>query len=152
MAIGPATAKALAKLVLAAAVNEEIQKKILAVIIGIVSFLLVMNALLVYLITSPLSLFAKWFGGEELAAVDIFQQEYGYHQSIGIFESDYLFSGNKDYENITFTDATVEMAYENQMDGKFKQEPYGTDKIGSCASYHSNGTKDKSALLLKWKK
>ena len=128
MAIDPVTAKILAQVALKAASDEESRKRIFIIILAPVLLLLI--ALILYLITSPFSMLAGWLVGDEINAVKDFQMDYGYNQSIGIFEKDYIEGSGQSYEGVIFTDGGVEVTYYNQLDERWADEPYGTDNIG----------------------
>lgn len=130
MAVDPITAKILAQLAAQAAIDEQARKRLLCIILGPIVFLLLLIALILYLITSPFSLLAGWLVGDELAAVEDFQKGYGYNQSIGIFEQDYIEGSGQNYEGVIFSDGATEVVYFNQLDERWKDEPYGTDNIG----------------------
>jgi len=131
MAIDPATAKILAKLAVDVATDAEKRKKLLIIILAPTIGLLLLIAFIVYLLTSPLSLLLGWLLPDEIKVVENFQMEYGYNQSIGIHENDYITGSGIDYGEIIFTDGAVEVVYYNQLDSKYANEPYGTDKIGT---------------------
>ena len=84
-----------------------------------------------YIITSPLSLLLGWLLPNEISAVKDFQKEYGYNQSVGIYENDYVDGSGIDYGEIIFTDGVNAVVYFNQLDSKYANGPYGTDKIGT---------------------
>lgn len=130
MAIDPVTAKILAQVALKAASDEESRKRIFIIILAPVLFLLLLIALILYLITSPFSMLAGWLVGDEINAAKDFQMDYGYNQSIGIFEKDYIEGSGQSYEGVIFTDGGVEVTYYNQLDERWADEPYGTDNIG----------------------
>ena len=130
MAIEPGPAKILAQGALQAASDEESRKRIFIIILAPVLFLLLLIALILYLITSPFSMLAGWLVGDEINAVKDFQMDYGYNQSIGIFEKDYIEGSGQSYEGVIFTDGGVEVTYYNQLDERWADEPYGTDNIG----------------------
>ena len=130
MAIDPVTAKILAQVALKAASDEESRKRIFIIILAPVLFLLLLIALILYLITSPISMLAGSLVGDEINAVKDFQMDYGYNQSIGIFEKDYIEGSGQSYEGVIFTDGGVEVTYYNQLDERWADEPYGTDNIG----------------------
>ena len=130
MAIDPVTAKILAQVALKAASDEESRKRIFIIILAPVLLLLLLIALILYLITSPFSMLAGWLVGDEINAVKDFQMDYGYNQSIGIFEKDYIEGSGQSYEGVIFTDGGVEVTYYNQLDERWADEPYGTDNIG----------------------
>lgn len=130
MAIDPVTAKILAQVALKAASDEESRKRIFIIILAPVLFLLLLIALILYLITSPFSMLAGWLVGDEINAVKDYQMDYGYNQSIGIFEKDYIEGSGQSYEGVIFTDGGVEVTYYNQLDERWADEPYGTDNIG----------------------
>ena len=130
MAIDPVTAKILAQVALKAASDEESRRRIFIIILAPVLFLLLLIALILYLITSPFSMLAGWLVGDEINAVKDFQMDYGYNQSIGIYEKDYIEGSGQSYEGVIFTDGGTEVAYYNQLDERWADEPYGTDNIG----------------------
>lgn len=85
MAVDPITAKLLAQLAVKAATDEQTRKRLLiAVLASVIGFLLLI-AFIVHLLTSPLSMFAEWMLGDELAQIEEFQIDYGYTQSLGIY-------------------------------------------------------------------
>jgi len=131
MAIDPATAKLIAKAAVDIVTDEEKRKRTLILILAPTIGLLLLIALIVYIITSPLSLLVGWLLPNEISVVEDFQKGYGYNQSIGIFENDYLDGNGIDYGDIVFTDGSTNVVYFNQLDSKYANEPYGTDKIGT---------------------
>ena len=108
------------------------RKRLLCIILGPVVFLLLLIALLLYLITSPFSM-SGWLVGAGLDALEAFQKDYGYNQSIGIYEQDYLDGAGQNYDGVVFTDGATEVVYFNQLDGRWKDKPCGTDNIGGYA-------------------
>jgi hypothetical protein len=131
MAVDPLTAKILAHMAAKAATDEQARKRLLWLILGAVIILLLLIALILYLITSPFSVLAGWLIGDELAVVEDFQKEYGYNQSIGIHEEDYIEGNGQNYDGVVFTDSATEVIYYNQMDKRWADKSYGTDRIGS---------------------
>jgi hypothetical protein len=123
--------KLLAKLAIDIATDEEKRRRILILILAPVIGLLLLVAFIVYLLTSPLSLLLGWLLPNEIKHVENFQMEYGYNQSIGIFENDYIDGSGKEYGDIVFTDGATDVVYFNQLDSKYANQPYGTDKIGT---------------------
>ena len=81
--------KLLAEAALQAAKDKESRDRLLAIILGHVIFLLLLVALTMYLATSPFSVLSEWLVGDEAAAVDEFQKDYGYNNDSGIFERDF---------------------------------------------------------------
>lgn len=131
MAVDPLTAKLIAQATVQVATNEQARKRLLMLILAPTIGILLLIALIVYLITSPFSMLAGWLVGDELAAVEVFQKDYGYNQSIGIYEQDYIDGDGQNYEGVVFTDGVTEVVYFNQLDERWKNEPYGSDKIGT---------------------
>lgn len=131
MAVDPITAKLLAQLAANAARDRQTRRRILILILVPVISLLILIAFIVYLITSPFSILAAWLVGDELSGVENFQKDYGYNQSIGVNEQDYIDSEGQSYENIVFTDGLVEVIYFSQLDERWKNEAYGSDQIGT---------------------
>ena len=131
MAIASITTKILAHIAAQATTDEQAQKRLLMIIIGPAIAFLLLVVLILYLITSPFSMLAEWLIGDELTVVEDFQKEYGYNQSIGIYEQDYLEGNGQNYEGVIFTDDSTEVVYYNQLDERWANEPYGMDKIGT---------------------
>lgn len=131
MAVDPLTIKILAQLAAQAATDEKARKRLLCIILGPIVFLLLLIALILYLITSPFSSLSGWLIGDELDAVEVFQKDYGYNQSIGIYDQDYVDADETNYEGVVFTDGSTEVVYFNQLDQRWKNQPYGSDRIGS---------------------
>lgn len=127
MAVDPVTAKILAQLAAQAATDEQARKRLLIIILAPVVSILLLIAFILYLITSPLSMFAEWaLGSDELAAIESFQKDYGYNQNLGIFEQDYIDGSGQSYEGVVFTDGGMEVTYYNQLDERWANEMYGT--------------------------
>jgi len=131
MAIDPATAKLLAKAAADVVTDEEKRRRIPILILTPVIGLLLMIAFIVYIITSPLSLLTSWLLPNEVGVIEDFQKDFGYNQSIGIYDGDYIDGSGIDYGEITFTDGATPLVYFNQLDEKYAKKPYGTDKIGT---------------------
>ena len=85
----PILVKLLAEAALQAAKDKESRNRLLAIILGPVIFFLLLVALTMYLATSPFSALSEWLVGDEAAAVDEFQKDYGYNNDSGIFERDF---------------------------------------------------------------
>lgn len=126
MAIDPATAKMIAKAAVDIVTDEEKRKRMLMLILAPTIALLLMVALIVYILTSPLSLLLGWLLPDEVKHIEDFQKDYGYNQSTGIYEADYLESSGLNYEGITFTDGYTTVTYYNQMDERWVDTMYGT--------------------------
>ena len=77
----PILVKLLAEAALQAAKDRESRNRLLAIILGPVIFLLLLVALTMYLATSPFSALSEWLVGDEAAAVDEFQKDYGYNMT-----------------------------------------------------------------------
>jgi hypothetical protein len=131
MAIDPATAKLLAKLAVAAATDAEARRRILALALAPVIGLLLLVAFVAYILSTPASILLGWLLPDELDAMLDFQKTYGFNQSIGIYDRDYLAGSGIDYGEIIFIDGAVDVVYFNQLDERYANEPYGTDKIGT---------------------
>jgi len=107
--MNPAVAKLLAKLAVDVATDAEKRRRLLILILAPVIGLLLLIAFIVYLLTSPLSLLFGWLLPNELKVVEDFQKDFGYNQSIGIFERDYLDGSGIKYGDITFTDGVTDV-------------------------------------------
>lgn len=127
MAVDLITAKILAQLAVQAVTDEQTRKRLLIIILAPIISLMLLIAFIVYLLTSPLSMFSEWaFGGDELAAIESFQQGFGYNQNLGVFEQDYVDGCEQSYEGVTFTDGGMEVTYYNQLDERWADTMYGT--------------------------
>ena len=133
MAVDPATAKLLAQLAVKAATDEQTRKRLLIAILAPVITILILIALIVYLLTSPLSMFAEWIMGDELALIEDFQIEYGYTQSLGIHEQDYMEGSGQSYEGVVFTDGGMEVTYYSQLDERWANIMYGSSSTIGAA-------------------
>ena len=131
MAIDPATAKLIAKAAVDVVTDAEKRRRLMILILAPTIGLLLLIAFIVYIITSPLSLLLGWLLPNEVTVIEDFQKDYGYNQSIGIFETDYVDGSGVDYGEIIFTDGATSVVYYNQLDEQYANEPYGTDKIGT---------------------
>ncbi|WP_324824837.1 C39 family peptidase [Sinanaerobacter sp. ZZT-01] len=125
MAVDPLTAKILAQIAVQAATDEQARKRLLIIILGPAIALLLLIALILYIFTSPLSIFAEWAMGDELAAIEDLQINYGYNQMLGIYEQDYIEGSGQNYEGVVFTDGGMEVVYYNQLDERWANVMYG---------------------------
>ena len=106
MAVDPITAKLLARLAVQTVTDEQARKRLLIIILAPVISLLLLIAFILYLLTSPISMFEEWaLSGDELTAIESLQQGYGYNQNLGIFEQDYIDGSGQSYEGVVFTTA-----------------------------------------------
>ena len=88
------TNKVLARVLALLAQQEKEERRaknrLLVLILSPVIFLLLLVALILYVITSPITLFMDWaFGSDEVTVIESFQKEYGYNQKISFFSQDY---------------------------------------------------------------
>ena len=129
----PVIVKLLAEAALQAAKDKEGRKRLFALILGPVIFLLLLIALVLYIVTSPFSALADWLSGGEAAAVDAFQKDYGYNNDSGIFDRDFREADGQEYDEdiLLGRDGEIQVVYYNQLDERWKEEPYGQDKIGT---------------------
>ena len=118
------------KILIQLAISEEKRKKALIFIVSLVTGLLMLIAFFLYLITSPLDMFKEFIFGNEILAIEQFQKDYG-NQSIGIYDKDYIEAEGQEYGDIIFTDSEISVVYFNQLDEKYKNQLYGTDKVGT---------------------
>lgn len=129
----PIIAKLLAEAAIQVVKDKESRNRLLAVILGPVIFLLLLIALVLYIVTSPFSALADWLTGGEIAAVDAFQKDYGYNNDSGIFDRDFREADGQEYDEdvLLGRDGGIQVVYYNQLDGRWVDEPYGQDKIGT---------------------
>ena len=129
----PILVKLLAEAALQAAKDKESRNRLLAIILGPVIFLLLLVALVMYLATSPFSALSEWLVGDEVAAVNEFQKDYGYNNDSGIFERDFKEADGQEYDEdiLLGREGETQVVYYNQLDERWADEPYGQDKIGT---------------------
>lgn len=129
----PVITKLLAEAALQTAKDRESRNRLFAVILGPVIFLLVLVALVVYLATSPFAALSVWLVGDEAAAVDEFQKDYGFNNDSGIFERDFREADGQEYDEDILSDRNgeIQVIYYSQLDERWADEPYGQDKIGT---------------------
>ena len=114
--------------------ERQARNRLLVLILSPVIFLLLLVALVLYVITSPITLFMDWaFGSDEVTMIESFQKEYGYNQKISFFSQDYKEGVGKSYENTIFTDGFEGMVYYSQFDPRWAELAYGeSDTIGQA--------------------
>lgn len=129
----PVIATLLAEAAIQAAKDKESRNRLLTVILGSVILLLLLIALAMYIITSPFSALADWLQGIEAAVVEKFQKSYGYSDDSGIFVQDDQEADGQEYgKDIPLgRDGETQVVYYNQLDERWRDEPYGQDKIGT---------------------
>ena len=114
--------------------ERQARNRLLLLILSPVIFLLLLVALILYMITSPITLFMDWaFGSDEVTMIESFQKEYGYNQKISFFSQDYKEGAGKSYKNTVFTDGFAGMEYYSQFDPRWAELAYGeSDTIGQA--------------------
>ncbi len=136
MAVDPVTAKIIAQLAAQAATDKQMRKRLLIAILTPIISLLMLIALIVHLLTSPIAMFVEWaLRDSEIAAIESFQQGYGYNQNLGIYDQDYVDSSGQSYEGVVFTEGGREVVYYNQLDERWADVMYGTSSTigqGGC--------------------
>ena len=125
MTTDPITAKILVHIAVQAATDEQARKRLLFIILAPSIALLLLIALILYILTSPLSIFTKWAKGNELAVIKDLQTNYGYNQTLGIYEQDYIEGSGQNYDSAVFMDGGKEVFYYNQLDERWANDMYG---------------------------
>ncbi|MDF2923918.1 MAG: murein hydrolase [Paenibacillaceae bacterium] len=128
----PATAKLLARIAIKIAADEESRKRLLMLILAPVIGFLLLTAMVLHLLTSPLELLKLVLTSNEAPVVNEIRTDYGYTQLLQETDSGYRESQGKQYEGVTFQAGSREVVYFNQMDSRWANKPYGpTDTIGA---------------------
>lgn len=132
MAIDPATLKAL---ITAANLlrKKESRESIMMFIMTPVLIVLLITAFVVHLLTSPLSFFADFIFGDELNLIIDFKITHGFSQNLDIHDVDYVMGAGMSYEGISFSDGSTHVIYYSQLDSRWADSAYGSDKIGTNA-------------------
>ena len=127
----PALAKILSKIAIDVAVDEKKRKNVLMIILAPTIFLLILIAFILYILTSPLSMIADFFTPNELQEVQNMQYDYGYNQTLGVYEKEHDYGEN--YEGIIFKQGETEVVYYNQLDERWADIMYGqSSTIGAA--------------------
>lgn len=127
-----AATKFLARLVAKVVVDEESRKRLWMLILAPVIGFLLLAAMVLQLLTSPLTSLRLLLGAHEVPIVDEMRMDYGYTQLLHITDEGYLESQGQQYEGVTFQDGSREVIYYNQMDSRWANKPYGPqDTIGA---------------------
>lgn len=133
MAVTPLTAKILAQIAAQTATDEQARKRLLIIILASAVTFLMLISLILYLITSPLSMLSRWLIDDELLIVEDFQIDYGYNQAFGVSDTDYINGVGQSYEGAVITDGGMEVVYYNQFDDRWANFMYGkTNTIGKA--------------------
>ncbi|MFI3212273.1 MAG: C39 family peptidase [Eubacteriales bacterium] len=125
MAVDPATLKAIL-LALETAKDKQKRNAVLMAIFTPCLFLLLLIALILHILTSPLSFFAEWLLPDELKIFEDLQNNYGYTQSLGIYSEDWEDGYGQSYEGVIFTQGETRVTYYNQLDERWADKMYGT--------------------------
>lgn len=132
MAINPVSLKATLNALRLSRKKETRDAMIIAILVPVLVVLLI-TAFAFYIITSPLSLLASFIFGNELDLINDFQVSHGFSQSLGIYETDYQLGYGTSYEGVVFTDGDTAVVYYSQLDSRWADLNYGSDKIGTNA-------------------
>jgi len=125
MAVDPLTAKILVRIGAQTVTDEQMRKRLLIIILVPAVIFLILIALILYLITSPFSVLMQWLIGDELSVVEDLQKEYGYNQTLGVYEQDYVDGIGQSYDGVVFTEGSMEVVYYNQLDERWVNVMYG---------------------------
>jgi len=115
--------------------DEKTRSKVLWILLSPLLIVLLILTMFVYMLTHPLEFLSTLFSADEITQVESLQGDFGMYQNILSTDADYQESYGNSYEGIVFTDGATDVIYYNQMDSRWADEPYGTDKIGGygCA-------------------
>lgn len=111
--------------------EEKKRRNLLCIILAPVMILLIIIALIVHILTSPLSMFAQWLLPDELLVLEDFQADFGYTQSLGVYEEEDDYG--QSYEGIFFTDSATTVTYYSQLDSRWADLMYGTSSTIGAA-------------------
>ncbi|WP_339310870.1 C39 family peptidase [Paenibacillus sp. FSL M7-0896] len=127
----PFTVKLLSKISLKIASDEQARKRMLILILAPAATLLVLIAMVLQLLTSPLESLKIWLSADETPIVNEMRTDYGFTQILQNTDEGYVESQGQQYEGVTFKDGSREVVYYNQMDSRWADKPYGPrDTIG----------------------
>lgn len=129
--MNPATAKLLAQMAAKIATDEQVRKRMLMIIAIPAAGLLLLIAMVLQLLTSPLESLKIMLSADETPYVDEMRTDYGYTQLLQETDEGYLESQGQQYAGVVFKDSSREVVYYNQMDSRWADKPYGPrDTIG----------------------
>lgn len=127
----PFTAKLLSKIAQKIDSDEQARKRILLLVLVPAATLLVLIAMVLQLLTSPIESLKIWLSADEAPIVNEMRIDYGFTQILQNTDEGYLESQGQQYEGVTFKDGSREVVYYNQMDSRWADKPYGPrDTIG----------------------
>ncbi|AIQ13827.1 C39 family peptidase [Paenibacillus durus] len=130
--MNPATAKLLEKLAVKVAADEESRKRILMLILAPVIGFLLLAAMVLQLLTSPLDSLKLMLRANEVPIVNEMRMDYGFTQLLQETDEGYQESQGQQYDGVIFRDGSREVVYYNQMDIRWADKPYGPrDTIGA---------------------
>jgi hypothetical protein len=98
-----------------------------AVVVAILPLLMIITML-----TMPFAALRYFFGGRDYEQVVQFRGEHGFDQYLDVNDEAYRTGAGVDYSGVVFADGTPGVVYFNQLDARWKDEPYGqTGTIGT---------------------
>lgn len=127
----PATAKFLAQLAMKVAADEQMRKRLILLITFPVVGVLLIIAMILQLLTSPLESLKIWLSPSEVPVVDHMRTDYGYTQLLRPDDDAYQESSGQQYNGVILQAGSREVVYFNQLDNRWADKPYGpNDTIG----------------------
>lgn len=127
----PATAIFLAQLAMKIAADEQMRKRLFLLIALPVVGVLLIIAMILQLLTSPLESLKIWLSPSEVPVVDHMRTDYGYTQLLQPDDDAYQESSGQQYDGVILQAGSREVVYFNQLDNRWANKPYGpNDTIG----------------------
>ena len=132
MAVDPATIKLAVKAATTVLTDEKARQKIIIIAIAPLAAFILIVCLFFHILTMPLQWLSNLFFGNDYDTVRSVRVEHGYDQYVDPDSEDYLNGVGVSYEGVTFADGNTAVVYFNQLDDRWKDEPYGQQgTIGS---------------------
>ena len=132
MAVDPATIKLAVKAAATVLTDEKARQKVIIIAIAPLAAFILIVSLFFHILTMPLQWIGNFFSGNDYDTVRNVRVEHGYDQYVDPDSEDYLNGVGVSYEGVTFADGNTAVVYYNQLDDRWKDEPYG--KQGTIGS------------------
>jgi len=132
LAVDPATVKLAIKAATTILTDEKARQKVIIIAIAPLAAFILIVCLFFHILTMPLQWLSNFFFGNDYDTVRAVRVEHGYDQYVDPNSEDYLNGVGLDYSGVSFTDGATTVHYYNQLDDRWKDEPYG--KQGTIGS------------------
>ncbi len=133
MAVNPTTIKLAVKVAISVLTDEDTRNKVIVVAVAPIAALVLLVSLILYILTMPFTLLQNFFIGDRYNNAQEFRVSNGYEQKVDPTNEDTIQDTGLDFTQLTFIDGQTNVHYYSQLDGRWKDLPYGhTSTIGQA--------------------